>query len=567
MTLFQTKCRLLLLAACLCAVPLTNSHSVSGQFKAAHVPEGIHVRQMVNLYFEYDGPDAVDGAYLAFPLTWRPVTAQVISPSGRRSSLRIRPFETFQSRFTLVSDETITEGDILIIRTLVGANTGPYAFRLTPLRSEYTRTGTEVRFLDEYSLREPVEIEGERLIGDNRVLQIDGSSAGGFPVPNPTMEFLGAGEPFTVELWIKTTSTGSVLLSTWTGDETESYPIELVTDALGHVVVFRGAPGEHRSMRSSELVADGAWHHIAVVHDPERMWNRLLVDGMATDSLAIRSRLPMMSPTGVVVGDRLADDENSPSKVSRMTGQIDELRIWHIARNVGTIRRTMRQPLTPASSQFQVWSFDESVQNAADRGDRVRSDLSFYEPIRQIEVERGTNSVLLSWEAPDQEATSFSIERSKDGVVFDPLGVVERHSEPTFGDNQSLFAYQDHTPFRTIAFYRIRQHFEDGTDKLSPPIKLGLGDGEDISSAVLDGNFPNPFNPSTTVMYTVKDAQHVQVSVWDLAGQRIAILVDEFKTPGQYEARFDAGDLPSGSYFVRMNSTDGVLTHQMILMK
>jgi len=87
------------------------------------------------------------------------------------------------------------------------------------------------------------------------------------------------------------------------------------------------------------------------------------------------------------------------------------------------------------------------------------------------------------------------------------------------------------------------------------------------ASVRLEGSFPNPFNPTTTVHYDVLESQQVRVSVWDLSGQMVTELVNSVHAPGQYEVRFDAGSLPSGSYFVRLESATGILTHQMMLMK
>jgi hypothetical protein len=65
----------------------------------------------------------------------------------------------------------------------------------------------------------------------------------------------------------------------------------------------------------------------------------------------------------------------------------------------------------------------------------------------------------------------------------------------------------------------------------------------------------------------LQEAQHIQVSVWDLSGQMIAMLVDARKEQGEHQVRFEAIDLPTGTYFVRMKTIEGVQTLQIILMK
>ena len=96
---------------------------------------------------------------------------------------------------------------------------------------------------------------------------------------------------------------------------------------------------------------------------------------------------------------------------------------------------------------------------------------------------------------------------------------------------------------------------------------MGVGQVEPTFTASLKGNYPNPFNPSTTIEYDVLETQHIQISVWDLAGQMISTLVDGTQSAGKYEVSFVATDLPSGTYFVRMESDSGIQSHQILLMK
>ncbi len=84
---------------------------------------------------------------------------------------------------------------------------------------------------------------------------------------------------------------------------------------------------------------------------------------------------------------------------------------------------------------------------------------------------------------------------------------------------------------------------------------------------VLGQNYPNPFNPSTRIEYTVPAPSRVRISVWDMKGREIGVLVDEVKTVGGHEAIFDARDLPSGLYIYRMETAAGILSKTMILLK
>lgn len=70
----------------------------------------------------------------------------------------------------------------------------------------------------------------------------------------------------------------------------------------------------------------------------------------------------------------------------------------------------------------------------------------------------------------------------------------------------------------------------------------------------LQQNYPNPFNPSTTIRYTLPEASHVRLSVYNLLGEEIAVLVNEQREAGVYDQRFEASGLPSGTYFYRIEA-------------
>jgi predicted GH43/DUF377 family glycosyl hydrolase len=71
----------------------------------------------------------------------------------------------------------------------------------------------------------------------------------------------------------------------------------------------------------------------------------------------------------------------------------------------------------------------------------------------------------------------------------------------------------------------------------------------------LEQNFPNPFNPSTKIKYSVLQTSQVQIKVFDILGTEIETLVNEEKAVGTYELNWNAPDLPSGVYFYQLRAT------------
>ncbi|MGB5849376.1 MAG: T9SS type A sorting domain-containing protein, partial [Ignavibacteriaceae bacterium] len=92
-------------------------------------------------------------------------------------------------------------------------------------------------------------------------------------------------------------------------------------------------------------------------------------------------------------------------------------------------------------------------------------------------------------------------------------------------------------------------------------------DLEILNSFYLSQNFPNPFNPITTIRYRLPVSGKVTLKLYDVLGNEIANLVNEEKSVGVYEITFYAGNLPSGAYFYQLRTEKFVETKKMILMK
>jgi hypothetical protein len=96
--------------------------------------------------------------------------------------------------------------------------------------------------------------------------------------------------------------------------------------------------------------------------------------------------------------------------------------------------------------------------------------------------------------------------------------------------------------------------------------------GVDMPNVLPEGyalykNYPNPFNPTTNIAYRVGKLSHVELTVYNVLGQKVASLVNARLQPGNYVAHWDASRMSSGLYFYAMRVGDNVQTYKMMLLK
>jgi len=112
---------------------------------------------------------------------------------------------------------------------------------------------------------------------------------------------------------------------------------------------------------------------------------------------------------------------------------------------------------------------------------------------------------------------------------------------------------------------------DKGVAFFSDPIAVGdvasVRSSSNAYSYNLADNYPNPFNPSTTIGYEVPSSNYVTLKVYDVLGREVETLVNETKAPGEYSVAFDGSRLSSGVYFYRMTAGNYVSTKKAILLK
>jgi hypothetical protein len=93
------------------------------------------------------------------------------------------------------------------------------------------------------------------------------------------------------------------------------------------------------------------------------------------------------------------------------------------------------------------------------------------------------------------------------------------------------------------------------------------GEGSIPTEYFLSDNYPNPFNPSTTIEFGLPQAAHVSIQLFDMSGRMVQVVVDRQLAPGTHRERIDMGTLPSGVYLYRMTVGNQVFTKTLHLIK
>jgi len=182
------------------------------------------------------------------------------------------------------------------------------------------------------------------------------------------------------------------------------------------------------------------------------------------------------------------------------------------------------------------------------------------------------NSVNLIWQTNteinnlgfeiERKAISNSLKNEIDKEWF-KIGFVPGHATTT---NPQDYLFQDDISMvsSTKLAYRLKQIDFDGNYNYSDVVCVENILPEDFE---LKQNYPNPFNPATIIRYEVGEKQFVVLKVYDIIGEEIATLVNEEKSAGSYEIKFDAALLTSGIYFYTLKADSFIETKKMTLLR
>ena len=200
-----------------------------------------------------------------------------------------------------------------------------------------------------------------------------------------------------------------------------------------------------------------------------------------------------------------------------------------------------------------------------DMGLILRYFDSTYTPVEFISFSANVNdgNVYLIWTtATETNNQGFDVEKYREGHnEWARIGYVPGSGTTT---EKKLYSFTDGNVTPGKYYYRLKQIDFDGTFKYSKEVEA------EISAPLmysLEQNFPNPFNPTTKIIYSIPLRGKVKLIIYDLLGNKIKTLVNEEKPKGKYTVEFNGSNLSSGVYICRLIYGKYSITKKLVLLK
>jgi hypothetical protein len=166
---------------------------------------------------------------------------------------------------------------------------------------------------------------------------------------------------------------------------------------------------------------------------------------------------------------------------------------------------------------------------------------------------------LLDWQATGKDLNSVTEMPNfinPDLHIFAGLSYLESRGTPIAGVTLDFDGQTRHATTPDI-----------GADEFNGVV-VGVEDEQQLPTEfALEQNYPNPFNPSTKISWQSPVGSHHTLKIFDVLGNEVATLVDEYKSAGIYVVDFNAASLPSGVYFYQLKASNYIETKKMLLLK
>lgn len=269
---------------------------------------------------------------------------------------------------------------------------------------------------------------------------------------------------------------------------------------------------------------------------------------------------PLTNPsllTGKTVHDIYAFDENNVFAVT--VGGL-------ILRTTNPLTMSVIDTVDKGNDLYSITKLSSNSLAIAGEGGMVYklTDAAVPVELQSFTASKMDGKVLLKWDtASELNNKGFEIHKKRLENDWEMIGFVAGNGTTT---HLNEYSFYDNNLSSGKNFYRLKQIDFDGSFSYSDIVEVG---SEPISFS-LDQNFPNPFNPATTIRYQIPKECTVDLKIYDILGNEVAAIINnEYREAGTYSIEFDTHqlNLSSSIYFYQMKAGNFVETKKLMLMK
>jgi hypothetical protein len=224
--------------------------------------------------------------------------------------------------------------------------------------------------------------------------------------------------------------------------------------------------------------------------------------------------------------------------------------------------------LRSGSHSFELEAGDGTIADPDDaRFDLRVTPSSIPVELAGLRAQHTEEAVRLTWQtASETNNAGFYVQRKRDGARWQRLGFVESKANGGTTSEPKRYRFRDAgLPYAADSLiYRLRQVDTDGTVHFSDEITVRLDAPEQLA---LQPPIPNPVRRQATLRFETPKPMRVQVTVYDLLGRKMAMLVDGRLNAGRHTEQLSAASLAPGVYFVRLRAGDRSRTRKLTIVR
>lgn len=226
-------------------------------------------------------------------------------------------------------------------------------------------------------------------------------------------------------------------------------------------------------------------------------------------------------------------------------------------------------PISIPSQGYQVVSVDSMTQFAAQGNGFYKLESPWFVPVELsfFSAQLIDRDVILNWTtATELNNQGFEIEYSIDNENFSMIGFVQGFGTTT---EMKSYSFRISDVAAGVQYYRLKQMDFDGTSTIYNSVEVT---GPVPNTFMLNQNHPNPFNPSTTISFSLPVESNVTIKLFNMIGQEVAQIAKNNFQAGSHNVEFNAKDLSSGAYIYTLeakgiNDANFVSTKKMLLLR